>query len=182
MEGFKDFKIYKVSRVGVFGLCDDEENGNGLGDVANLHNEPAYLCEDLEREESHWIAKVVNSEEKDVFFAPIDKCDLIPKRNDGNDSKQCDGVFMYDDVIGFIELKNRGDKESRKWINKGIEQLKVSIDCFEEFEFVRTYKVKRAYISNKKKPYVQQSEAMRSERFMDEVGYVLYIRGNVDID
>ncbi len=173
MRSWDDFKISQNSNYVKFGLCDDDDVSKGA--------DPAYLCENEQNIESNWIANIQNEKRADIFFAPIDKCSLVPSLSNGKESKQCDGILRYENTIAFIELKNRNDHSAKKWINLGIAQLIVTINHFEQFEFISTTKFKKAYIANKKKPYAHSSEVMRSEKFKDKVGYVLRIRREIEI-
>ncbi|WP_158962000.1 hypothetical protein [Myroides fluvii] len=169
MDSFDDFRMCSRSTNELFGLCDDNQ----------FNMEPAYLDE---RNEETWIATVHNLYEEEVFFYPIDHCNLIPRLADGSEPKQCDGLLKFNESIAFVELKSRAGRKSRQWIDKAEEQLRVSIDYFRQFEFISSIPDKRAYVVNNKRPKVHSSQAMRAERFEKETDFLLRIKADIFTD
>lgn len=148
-----------------FGLCDD----------SLLAQKPAYIDE---TNGENWIAVVDNHHQTLVHFVAIDHC-IDLKRADGSDASKCDGLLFFDDVIIFIELKDRNDKEARKWKNEGYDQLKETITLFEQQEEAKKFKVKKAYICNKSVRKSNERNQNKQERFEEETGYVLRIQQRI---
>jgi hypothetical protein len=148
-----------------FGLCDD----------ANKDKDPAYIdtvdC-------SKWIAIVENNQEIEVIFTAIDNCIEI-LRSDGTMDNRCDGMLTYNNHIIFVELKERNFRN--KWVGKGEEQLKNTINVFIANHDLAIYKSKKAYIANNKKPNFQSSQITRMDKFKDETGFRLIIQNTIEI-
>lgn len=156
-----------VSSKKEFGICDD----------VPPHHSPAYIKED---EGEKWIAVVNNFYEEEIHFVAVDNC--IPlKRKDGEDAQKCDGFLFFNETIIFVELKVRGDKESRKWKNEATEQLKETIHLFEKQEKAKQFDTKMAYIANKEYPKPNVNNKNRAERFFDDTGYTLKIQNRINI-
>ena len=149
-----------------FGLCDDPPP---------LEN-PAYIdtvdC-------SKWIAIVENTQEIEVIFTAIDNCIEILRSN-GEKENRCDGMLTYNNHIIFVELKTR-KSENSKWVGKGEEQLKNTINVFIANHDLEIYKSKKAYIANNKKPNFQSSQITRMDKFKDETGFRLIIQNTIEI-
>jgi hypothetical protein len=148
-----------------FGLCDDP----------NKDKDPAYIdtvdC-------SKWIAIVENNQEIEVIFTAIDNCIEI-LRSDGTMDNRCDGMLTYNNHIIFVELKERNFRN--KWVGKGEEQLKNTINVFIANHDLAIYKSKKAYIANNKKPNFQSSQITRMDKFKDETGFRLIIQNTIEI-
>jgi hypothetical protein len=148
-----------------FGLCDDP----------NKDKDPAYIdtvdC-------SKWIAIVENNQEIEVIFTAIDNCIEI-LRSDGTMDNRCDGMLTYNNHIIFVELKERNFRN--KWVGKGEEQLKNTINVFIANHDLAIYKSKKAYIANNKKPTFQSSQITRMDKFKDETGFRLIIQNTIEI-
>ena len=148
-----------------FGLCDDP----------NKDKDPAYIdtvdC-------SKWIAIVENNQEIEVIFTAIDNCIEI-LRSDGTMDNRCDGMLTYNNHIIFVELKERNFRN--KWVGKGEEQLKNTINVFIANHDLAIYKSKKAYIANNKKPNFQSSQITRMDKFKDETGFRLIIQNTIKV-
>lgn len=143
----------------MFGLCDDENN-----------SKPAYLDEN---NQENWIAEVYNEKSKLVSFVAIDHCITLP-------SRKCDCFLFYDETIIFVELKDRGGNP-REWKDDAEEQLKQTIEIFEQQKESEKYTTKLAYISNKKVGKDNTKNHQRMEKFKEETGYVLKIQDRINI-
>ena len=148
-----------------FGLCDDP----------NKDKDPAYIdtvdC-------SKWIAIVENNQEIEVIFTAIDNCIEIFRSN-GERENRCEGMLTYNNHIIFVELKERNFRN--KWVGKGEEQLKNTINVFIANHDLAIYKSKKAYIANNKKPNFQSSQITRMDKFKDETGFRLIIQNTIEI-
>jgi hypothetical protein len=149
-----------------FGLCDDPPPSE----------DPAYIDID---DCSKWIAIVENNQEIEVIFTAIDNCIEILRSN-GEKENRCDGMLTYNNHIIFVELKTR-KSENSKWVGKGEEQLKNTINVFIANHDLAIYKSKKAYIANNKKPNFQSSQMERMDKFKDEIGFRLIIQNTIEI-
>ena len=158
------------SKKKVFGVCDDvDADGNT--------SKPAYLAED---NGAKWIATVDNYYRENIDFYAVDNCVTFPLREDGKLSKRCDGFLVSNDIIAFIELKSRNEYGS-KWVSDAEKQLKISIYYFEKEKKSSEYNDKRAYIVNNMRPQARISQAERMERFLDETGYLLFVKARINL-
>jgi hypothetical protein len=149
-----------------FGLCDDP------------NEDPAYIDTDID-DCSKWIAIVENNQEIEVIFTAIDNCIEI-LRSDGTMDNRCDGMLTYNNHLIFVELKTR-KSENSKWVGKGEEQLKNTINVFIANHDLEIYKSKKAYIANNKEPNFQSSQITRMDKFKDETGFRLIIQNTIEI-
>lgn len=152
-----------------FGICDDVVNGN-----TSL---PAYLDES---NGENWIATIVNHSRESIDFYAIDNCVTFPLKPDGSSSKRCDGLLTCDETIAFLELKSRNE-QGVNWIKDSEEQLRSAIFYFERESVSESFTDKRAYAVNNMRPQSRVSQAIRMERFLEETGYLLFIKARVDI-
>lgn len=148
-----------------FGLCDDPPPSEN----------PAYININDSRK---WIAIVENNQEINVIFTAIDNCIEI-LRSDGTMDNRCDGMLTYNNHLIFVELKERNFRN--KWVGKGEEQLKNTINVFIANHDLAIYKSKKAYIANNKKPNFQFSQMERMDKFKDEIGFRLIIQNAIKV-
>ncbi|HLO85174.1 MAG TPA: hypothetical protein VK203_09205 [Nostocaceae cyanobacterium] len=149
-----------------FGLCDD---------LAPAKN-PAYIdTEDCNK----WIAVVENNKELEVIFTAIDNCIEI-LRPDGKMASRCDGMLTYDGKIIFVELKQRNYTNS-VWIEDGEKQLRKTISVFIKDNDLDSYKSKKAYIANSKRPQFHYLHKDRMQNFRNDTGVILSIQNTIKI-
>jgi hypothetical protein len=160
---FLDDTHKTVSTKPHFGLCDNGEQ------------KPAYLDEDTPL---MWIAVVQNNGQKTVAFYPVDNR-LVFIRSDGNPDKICDGLLTHDKTIIFVELKQRSD---HKWKPEGDEQLRATIARFEQSPESSKFIIKKAYISNNRRPNFNIDDMPRIKTFRKETGYVLQIKSTIYVE
>lgn len=147
-----------------FGVCDDQNNSKAYLDFTTPAN---------------WIAEIDNASEVEVIFTAIDNCiDLL--RANGTKDNQCDGMLTYTGNIIFVELKESKGK-SRKWLRHGEKQLISAISHFSNNHDITVYPVKRAFLSNNKKPFAHSSQGVRIRRFKRITGVDLYIMTKIVI-
>lgn len=79
----------------------------------------------------------------------------------------------------FAELKER---TSKHWMKIADDQLRSTINFFENTEEAEEYSVKRAYICNSLRPKAKESFGVRMQKFEDETGYQLDIQQRIIID
>jgi len=154
----------------VFGICD---NVADHGDTS----QPAYLDEN---NGENWIATVDNHYRESICFYAVDNCVTFPVREDGTSLKRCDGFLSCNDTIAFLELKSRNEYGA-KWIKDAEEQLRSAIHYFEKEPVSLKFQNKRAYAVNNMRPQSRLGQAERMERFLEETGYLLFIKARIDI-
>ena len=155
--------------------CQSQTNQYKFGLCDNPNEDPAYIDID---DCSKWIAIVENNQEIEVIFTAIDNCIEII-RSDGTMDNRCDGMLTYNNHLIFVELKERNFRN--KWVGKGEEQLKNTINVFIANHDLAIYKSKKAYIANNKKPNFQSSQITRMDKFKDETGFRLIIQNTIEI-
>lgn len=144
--------------------CDESEFG--ICDKGN--KTPAYI--DIINK-STWITEVHNYGKINVLFTAIDHCVEIFRAN-GEQESRCDCMLTYANTIIFIELKER----ESNWLEDGINQIDITIDKYKENNNIGNFKVKRAYLSNRKKPNFNFSNSEQKEKFKDKTGFQLFVR------
>lgn len=166
---FFDERCQRKTNSSKFGLCDEPSPSE----------KPAYIDTDICNEQEKWIAIVENKNEIEITFTAIDKCIEI-KRVDGSMDSRCDVMLTYWDSIIFVELKERAVKNN-VWVGKGEKQLRNIIRVFKENHNVDSYKSKKAYIANNKKPRVPEGQRIRMKKFRDDTGFRLMIENTIKI-
>lgn len=119
------------------GLCDPDGTA------------PAYTT--VNRKDN-WVAEIKNPDAKEVLFVPVDNNIPIFKPN-GSQASRCDGMLRYDRTVYFVELKI--DRQLGRAFQKAKEQLEATIDVFLQNHIYTDFKVRRAYISNRKRKFNQ---------------------------
>lgn len=157
---FFEPKCQTFSGRKIFGLCDDPPPATN----------PAYIDE---QDGAKWIAVVENEDLYDVTFTAIDNC-IDVKRPDGKMAKRCDGVLTYNTTAIFVELKQRSAR-GNAWVTDAEEQLRTSIDYFEQEEEAENFGIKQAYIANSEHPKFKESQMRRMDQFYTDTGFVLRI-------
>ena len=149
-----------------FGLCDD----------APPATNPAYIDEN---NNAKWIGIVNNTKSIEVSFHPIDYCVDI-RRADNQQAKRCDGLLKYGNNIHFIELKDRMDIDTYttssgkivlSWLDKGIEQLKETIEHFIIHHNQADYSFQDCYVCNKQ--VFRKSTATHIAQFKNDTKVIL---------
>lgn len=154
---FRNFTCEKV-----FGLCDD---------IDTIEKTPAYIdCINIE----NWICRVDNFKEKKIFFTSIDH-GLIKNRKDIDNPERCDLMLDYENVIIFVELKNKKKKTAK------ISQLENTIRLFNLNHDLSNYELRKAYLSNKKCTATLKHELKDS--FPDNnFGFRIYFDNEINIE
>ena len=163
MTNFFPAEYCTVSSKRKFGICD------------TTPQEPAFLDENHGK---NWIAVIENPHQDEISFIPIDNC-IVIRRENGMMDNRCDGMLYRESTIVFIELKERSGK-GNKWIHEGEHQLQVTIFHFEQTPDAEQFAIKKAYIANRKKPTFKRGQSIRTQRFYDETGYILYIENRIE--
>jgi len=169
MDFFAKSKHKQISISKEFGICDDPPPAKV----------PAYLDE---ADKMKWIAIVNNSNGEEITFTAIDNCiEYDFKKADGKSDKRCDGILTFGVNIFFVELKQRKGRKSKDWLDDGEAQLKRTIFHFSKTKDSMAFRHKYAYIANSKRPVFTRGQAVRTNRFLKDTGYVLRIQRVIEI-
>lgn len=161
---FDDPSCQSQTHCETFGLCDDQ------------NSTPAYISTDLGNRNT-WNAVCNNPHQLHCTFIAVDQC--IPLiRADGDQEKRCDGILTYNDEIIFVELKK---DRSSGWIPDGINQLKTTIYHYFSTSDPRTYRKRRAFLANSKRPHFHYGHKEQMEKFRHETGVRLSIHNHINI-
>lgn len=145
----------------LFGIRDDDNDSC------------SYL---VSEENKNWIAKVENSNKKEITFIAIDNCLNIRDKND-NKQSVCDCMLTFENSIIFIELK-----EMRKdYIQKAKDQLKNTIRIFQENHDSSIYRKKLAFIANRRHPHFNYSQKESMHDFYNNFKFRLLIQNTIEI-
>lgn len=117
-----------------------------------------------------WNAHVTNEKEIELQFVPLDH--NIPEEH------LCDGVLYTKgkERVIFIELKS-GEK---RWIQKGIEQLKNTLSYLDEDFINSEERVVMAYLCNSSHPHFAFSHRKEMQEFRNSERVRLYIQRDID--
>ncbi len=164
-----DFSLDKCqtfSKRKLFGLCDDPPPATN----------PAYIDENSGEK---WIAVVNNENGYNIQCTAVDHCIDI-RRENGTMEKRCDCFLSYNDVVVFVELKQRG-AIGNAWVKDAEQQLRVTISKFETTALAENYNQKKAYIANSEHPKFKESQQRRMDQFLDDTGYVLRVENRITL-
>jgi hypothetical protein len=147
-----------------FGICDD------------VPHSPARLDFDISSRDT-WIAAVKNYNKTKIIFVPIDN------RLELGRQKRCDALLSYekgsDKTVIFVELKQR---DYGGWKKTAEEQLKETIEYFENSDESKQYAVKKAYIANNVHPLFNKNDMKQIKEFYNATKYSLEIKREIQID
>jgi hypothetical protein len=144
----------------LFGLCDDQDGRRAYTNTTDP---------------GRWIATVKNDRNKDLVFTAIDHCiisdtELLTRR-------RCDGMLSSDELICFVELKDR----NRGWIEEAIEQLESTIKLFVKRHGQPTQRHRKAFACNRAHPHFQEFDNERNQRFFQTFGFRLDAQAEIII-
>ena len=122
-----------------------------------------------------WSVWVDNPNSKEVSHTAIDDCLGIPR----SEGERCESMITYDDVITFIELK---DRDGGRWAGKARDQLINTIVIFKREADIARYNKFYGHISNKQRPNFKAGGKIFSQQFEDETGFVLRVSGMIKIE
>jgi len=125
----------------------------------------------------NWICRIENDSKKVITHTAIDDCLQIPFDQGG----RCDSMLTYDDVLIFIELK---DRNSSGWAGKARDQLVNTISLFEKEnkDKLSQYREVYGHIANKQRPYFKSGLKSLSQKFKDETGFILRVSTVIKIE
>lgn len=147
----------------LFGICDAKDSLPAYTDTKN---------------KNIWIAKVINEKNIDVSFTAIDNCILIFKEGTKDKESTCDGMLKFENNIYLIELK----KERKEWITEAINQLENTIRLIYSNHNLKEFKIKKAFVCNKKHPYFKTMDNEFKKKFFSRTnGFRIDIQANIKI-
>ena len=123
-----------------------------------------------------WIAWVDNPSAKEITQTAIDDCLDIPDA----EGERCESMITYDDVITFIELK---DRDGGRWAGKARDQLINTIALFKRDASISAYTRHYGHIANKQRPDFKSGGMRFSQEFEDATnGFVLRVSDVIKIE
>lgn len=122
-----------------------------------------------------WHVWVDNPHGKQVSHTAIDDCLGIPR----SEGERCESMITYDDVLTFIELK---DRDGGRWAGKARDQLINTIALFKRDADISAYKRLYGHIANKQRPNFKAGSKIFSQQFEDETGFILRVSDVIKID
>ena len=122
-----------------------------------------------------WHVWVDNPNTKEVSHTAIDDCLGIPR----SEGERCESMITYDDVLTFIELK---DRDGGRWAGKARDQLINTIALFKRDANIAVYKKLYGHIANKQRPNFKAGGKNFSQQFEDETGFVLRVSDVLKIE
>lgn len=144
-----------------FGLHDPEDGG------------PAVLVFDSGSDQN---CIVENPAHHLCRFVAIDHC-IEFHDQDGQLKRTCDAAIEYDGNLVLIELKHKRGQ----FIQTGVDQLRATIDLWQQEYPTVSYRVRRAVLANSKHPQFKYSHKSRMQQFFHETGFRLLIVGRITL-
>jgi hypothetical protein len=122
-----------------------------------------------------WNVWVDNPNSKMVSHTAIDDCLGIPR----SEGERCESMVTYDDVLTFIELK---DRDGGRWAGKARDQLINTIALFKRDASIAAYSRHYGHIANKQRPNFKSGSKNFSQQFEDETGFILRVSDVLKIE
>jgi hypothetical protein len=133
---------------------------------------PATLVFNNEADPNVWVD---NASAKVITHTAIDDCLGIPR----SEGERCESMITYDDVLMFIELK---DRDGGRWAGKARDQLINTIALFTRDANVDQYTRRYGHIANKQRPNFKSGGMRFSQEFEDATGFVLRVSDVIKIE
>lgn len=133
---------------------------------------PAKLVFSNEADPNVWVD---NAGAKELTHTAIDDCLDIPWA----EGKRCESMITYDDVLMFIELK---DRDGGKWAGEARSQLINTIKLFKRDASIEAYNRHYGHIANKQRPNFKAGGKNFSQQFEDETGFILRVSDVIKIE
>ncbi len=121
-----------------------------------------------------WHVWVDNPNAKEVSHTAIDDCLSIPY----SEGERCESMIIYDDVLTFIELK---DRNGGRWAGKARDQLINTIALFKRDVGLAGYNKLYGHIANKQRPNFKSGGGSFFQEFEDKTGFVLRVSDVIKI-
>lgn len=122
-----------------------------------------------------WHVWVDNPNGKVVSHTAIDDCLGIPR----SEGERCESMITYDDVLTFIELK---DRDGGRWAGKARDQLINTIALFKRDASISSFTRHYGHIANKQRPNFKAGGKNFSQQFEDETGFILRVSDVIKIE
>lgn len=122
-----------------------------------------------------WHVWVDNPNGKVVSHTAIDDCLGIPR----SEGERCESMVTYDDVLTFIELK---DRDGGRWAGKARDQLINTIALFKRDADISAFARHYGHIANKQRPNFKAGGKNFSQKFEDETGFILRVSDVLKIE
>ncbi len=149
-------------REKLFGICDDKNSTKAYTDIAD---------------KAKWVAKVINENEIEISFTPIDYCIIIFKEGTKEKESSCDGMLTFDDSLFLVELKI----QAKDWIPKAKSQLENTIKLILENHDISHFRYKKAYACNKRHQSFNVIESSEKKSFFYKTGFRIDARAEIVI-
>jgi hypothetical protein len=121
-----------------------------------------------------WQVWVDNAQAKEIIHTAIDDCLGIPD----SEGERCESMITYDDVLTFIELK---DRDGGRWAGKARDQLINTISLFKRDAGIAGYQKLYGHIANKQRPHFKSGGGRFIQEFEDITGFVLRVSDVIKI-
>lgn len=122
-----------------------------------------------------WNVWVDNVNAKEITHTAIDDCLGIPDA----EGERCESMITYDDVVTFIELK---DRDGGRWAGKARDQLINTIALFKRDANIAAYTRLYGHIANKQRPHFKAGGKIFNQQFEDETGFILRVSDVIKIE
>lgn len=122
-----------------------------------------------------WHVWVDNPNAKQVTHTAIDDCLGI----DWSEGERCESMITYDDVLMFVELK---DRDGGRWAGKARDQLINTIALFKRDVNIAGYRRLYGHIANKQRPHFKAGGKNFSQQFEDKTGFILRVSDVIKIE
>ena len=122
-----------------------------------------------------WHIWVDNTNAIEVTHTAIDFCLGIPD----TEGERCESMITYDDVLTFIELK---DRDGGRWAGKARDQLINTIRLFKRDAGIADYRRLYGHIANKQRPNFKAGNKTFFQEFEDETGFILRVSDVLKIE
>lgn len=139
-----------------------------------IDRQPAKL--DFNNSEE-WQVGVDNSLLKEIVHTAIDHCCM---KNHKAEGKHCESMITYDDILIFLELKDRGVRHH--WVKEAKIQLINTINLFKRDSTISSYKRLYGHIANRQRPVFKAGNKILYQEFEDQTGFILRISGMIKIE
>lgn len=123
----------------------------------------------------YWNVWIDNVNQKEITHVAIDDCLGISH----TEGQRCESLIIYDDVITFIELK---DRDGGRWAGKARDQLENTIYLFKRDANIGVYTKHYANIANKQRPNFKAGGKNFNQQFEDKTGFILRVSEVIKIE
>lgn len=162
------YRTEPVKTDRLLGVCDPEGE------------QPAYSTSATNGPD-RWVATVVNESRKPIQFVPIDKNIKVYKPDGKNLESTCDGMLLSGNErnVFFVELK---DVSTGGWASDALEQVESTIRLFLASYDYRTFKLRRAYLANRRHPHFLCSYREKLQEFKLKYHFTLCPQAKIVVE